>query len=27
MEAWVRQQQMHTGLLTVFCRHTSASLL
>jgi secondary thiamine-phosphate synthase enzyme len=24
---WVRQQSMHTGLLTVFCRHTSASLL
>jgi secondary thiamine-phosphate synthase enzyme len=24
---WVNQQQMHTGLLTVFCRHTSASLL
>ena len=24
---WVRQQQMETGLLTVFCRHTSASLL
>lgn len=24
---WVRQQQMQTGLLTVFCRHTSASLL
>lgn len=24
---WVRQQAMHTGLLTVFCRHTSASLL
>ena len=24
---WVRQQGMHTGLLTVFCRHTSASLL
>lgn len=27
VEAWVRQQQMTTGLLTVFCRHTSASLL
>jgi len=27
VETWVRQQQMHTGLLTVFCRHTSASLL
>ena len=24
---WAKQQQMHTGLLTVFCRHTSASLL
>ena len=24
---WVRQQGMHTGLLTIFCRHTSASLL
>ncbi len=24
---WVRQQQMQTGLLTIFCRHTSASLL
>jgi secondary thiamine-phosphate synthase enzyme len=24
---WVGSQQMHTGLLTVFCRHTSASLL
>lgn len=24
---WVRQQGMETGLLTVFCRHTSASLL
>lgn len=24
---WVRQQQIQTGLLTVFCRHTSASLL
>jgi len=25
--AWVAQQAMTTGLLTVFCRHTSASLL
>ena len=25
--AWVRQQGMQTGLLTIFCRHTSASLL
>lgn len=24
---WVQQQSLHTGLLTVFCRHTSASLL
>ena len=24
---WLRQQTIHTGLLTVFCRHTSASLL
>lgn len=24
---WVTRQQIHTGLLTVFCRHTSASLL
>jgi secondary thiamine-phosphate synthase enzyme len=24
---WVAQQGMQTGLLTVFCRHTSASLL
>lgn len=24
---WVRSQAMQTGLLTVFCRHTSASLL
>jgi thiamine phosphate synthase YjbQ (UPF0047 family) len=24
---WVRQQKMQTGLLTIFCRHTSASLL
>ena len=27
VEAWVRQQQAHTGLLTVFCQHTSASLV
>src|SRR3978361_1089421 len=25
--AWVDQQAIATGLLTVFCRHTSASLL
>lgn len=24
---WLQQQQIQTGLLTVFCRHTSASLL
>ena len=24
---WVSQQKIETGLLTVFCRHTSASLL
>ncbi len=24
---WLRRQGAHTGLLTVFCRHTSASLL
>ena len=27
IEAWVRAQGMQTGLLTLFCRHTSASLL
>ena len=27
LTAWVQSQQMHTGLLTIFCRHTSASLL
>jgi secondary thiamine-phosphate synthase enzyme len=27
IEEWVRQQRIQTGLLTVFCRHTSASLL
>jgi len=25
--AWVAEQRMGTGLLTVFCRHTSASLV
>ena len=25
--AWVASQKPHTGLLTVFCRHTSASLV
>ena len=24
---WLRRQELQTGLLTVFCRHTSASLL
>lgn len=24
---WIRSEQMQTGLLTIFCRHTSASLL
>lgn len=24
---WVRQQRLSTGLLTLFCRHTSASLV
>jgi secondary thiamine-phosphate synthase enzyme len=27
VRAWVREQGMSTGLLTLFCRHTSASLL
>lgn len=27
VERWVGDQQIATGLLTVFCRHTSASLL
>ena len=27
VEAWVRDQHTHTGLLTVFCQHTSASLV
>lgn len=27
LSEWVRQQKMQAGLLTVFCRHTSASLL
>ena len=27
IDAWVRRQGMQTGLLTLFCRHTSASLL
>ncbi|MDP1026309.1 secondary thiamine-phosphate synthase enzyme YjbQ [Sphingomonas sp. KR1UV-12] len=27
VNAWVAQQEFHEGLLTIFCRHTSASLL
>jgi secondary thiamine-phosphate synthase enzyme len=27
VERWVSQQGLHTGLLTLFCRHTSASLV
>lgn len=27
LREWVRNQKMETGLLTIFCRHTSASLL
>jgi len=27
VESWVREQRMTTGLLTLFCRHTSASLV
>jgi secondary thiamine-phosphate synthase enzyme len=27
VEAWANEQSMRTGLLTAFCRHTSASLL
>jgi secondary thiamine-phosphate synthase enzyme len=27
VEEWVRGQRLATGLLTLFCRHTSASLL
>lgn len=27
VSAWVREQGMDAGLLTIFCRHTSASLL
>jgi len=27
LESWVRAQSAQTGLLTVFCRHTSASLV
>ena len=27
VEEWLVRQQIHTGVVTVFCRHTSASLL
>ena len=27
IEVWLRKQEAHTGLLTVFCQHTSASLV
>ena len=27
IDSWVRDQDFGTGLLTIFCRHTSASLL
>ena len=27
VHSWVREQAIETGLLTLFCRHTSASLL
>jgi secondary thiamine-phosphate synthase enzyme len=27
VQAWVRGQNAHTGLLTLFCQHTSASLV
>lgn len=27
IERWVASQDMHEGLLTIFCRHTSCSLL
>ena len=27
VESWVREQGFNAGLLTIFCRHTSASLL
>ena len=27
VEAWTDRQGLQTGLLTLFCRHTSASLL
>jgi len=27
IESWLSAQQAHTGLLTVFCQHTSASLV
>jgi len=27
VRGWVSKQEIHSGLLTLFCRHTSASLL
>ena len=27
IETWLRQHTIHTGLLTIFCQHTSASLV
>ena len=27
VDSWVKDQRIDTGLLTIFCRHTSASLL
>jgi secondary thiamine-phosphate synthase enzyme len=27
LQDWIREQRVETGLLTVFCQHTSASLL
>ena len=27
IESWLQAQQPHTGLLTIFCQHTSASLV
>ncbi len=27
IESWLRGHEIHTGLLTVFCQHTSASLV
>ncbi len=27
VQSWLAEQSVHSGLLTIFCRHTSASLL